>query len=105
NASINEQVSSHRQGGPAADGSLFSIWGPAENFLSTSVVGGRNRVFQQCAMLPNIRPIFCCSSDAHTSGVQLGRQTALFMQGTTIRRSIRRPRRLVRTLKWENSGF
>src|SRR5262249_19710356 len=69
NASINEQVSSHRQGGPAADGSLFSIWGPAENFLSTSVVGGRNRVFQQCAMLPNIRPIFCCSSDAHTSGV------------------------------------
>ena len=28
----------------------------------------------------------------HTSGVQLGRQTALFRQGTTIRRSIRRPR-------------
>ena len=22
-------------------------------------------VFQQCAMLPNIRPIFCCSSDAY----------------------------------------
>ena len=29
--------------------------------------------------LPNIRP--------HTSGVQLGRQTALFMQGTTIRQA------------------
>ena len=40
-----------------------------------------------------------------TSGVQLGRKTALFMQGTTIRRSIRRPRRLVRTLKWENSDL
>src|SRR6516165_2706355 len=36
-------VSSHRQGGPAADGSLFSAWARAENFLSTSVVGDARR--------------------------------------------------------------
>jgi len=32
-------VSSHRQGGPTAHGSLFSRLASAENFISTSVVG------------------------------------------------------------------
>src|SRR6516165_6539527 len=60
---------------------------PSTNGGEVAAVGYSNNA--QCWRI--FVPYFA-AHQMHTSGVQLGRQTALFRQGTTIRRSIRRPR-------------